>query len=269
MNNHIDTFYHFHNQVCLITGAGSESGIGFAAAKILGQLGATVLITGTTERIFLREQELRKDGISAVGYVIDLTDRIAVKGLIAEILATFGTLHVLINNAGMTQVGQEEEFTPFYKLSDESFETAINRNLMTCYNTTRAVIGTMMDQKYGRIVNVSSTTGPLGSNPGESGYGAAKAAILGMSKGIAMETAKHNITVNNVLPGWVATGSQTKEEAFAGMHTPMGRSGRPEEIAHMIVFLATRVASYITGQDFVVDGGNFIVENKGGSYYDK
>ena len=90
--------------------------------------------------------------------------------------------------------------------------------------------------KYGRIVNVSSVTGPLASNPGESAYSAAKSAMTGMSKGIAIEVAKHNITINNVAPGWIATGSQTKEEAEAGKNTPIGKSGTPEEVANMVDF---------------------------------
>jgi len=121
---------------------------------------------------------------------------------------------------------------------------------------TRAVLKHMLDCNYGRIVNVSSVTGPIVSNPGESAYSAAKAAICGMSRGIAIEVAKNNITINNVLPGWVTTASQTKEEADAARYTPIGRSARPEEIGHMIVFLASEQASYITGQNFVVDGGS-------------
>ena len=254
--------YQFTDQICLITGAGSETGIGFSTAQIIGKLGAQVLITGTTDRIFRREQELKDKGIHATGYIIDLTDRVQVKNLIKTIKDTIGTIDILINNAGMVQVGQEEEFTLFCNLTDESFDEAINRNLMTAFNTTRAVVGGMIDQQYGRIVNVSSTTGPLGSNPGEAGYGAAKSALIGMSRGIALEVAKYNITINNVLPGWVATGSQTNIEAMAGRSTPMGRSARPEEVAHMITFLSSKEASYITGQEFVVDGGNSIVENK-------
>ena len=259
----MDTFYRFDGKVCLVTGAGSENGIGYAVAKIFGKLGANVIITGTTDRIFQREKELKQEGITAYAYTIDLTNRISILRIIEEIKKKFGSIDVLVNNAGMTQVGQIEKLTYFYDLAEGEFEDAINRNLMTAYYTTRAVIGVMLEQNYGRIINVSSTTGPIGSNCGEAGYGAAKAAMLGMSKGIALEVAKNNITINNVLPGWVATGSQTKKEALAGMHTPMERSGRPEEIAHMIIFLATKEASYITGQDFVVDGGKCIIEDKG------
>ncbi len=257
--------YRFDNQICLVTGAGSESGIGFATAKILGRQGGQVIITGTTERIFDREQELRAEGITARGYIVDLMDQHSVRKLIDLISRDIGDIDVLVNNAGMTQVGQAEKLTLFCDLEDGEFEESISRNLMTTYYTTREVIKGMIKKCYGRIVNVSSTTGPIGSNIGETGYGAAKAAMLGMSKGIALEVAKYKITVNNVLPGWIGTGSQTQKEALAGRYTPIGRSGSPDEVAHMIVFLSTKEASYITGQDFVVDGGNCIIEDKGSS----
>ena len=261
----METFFRLDGQICIVTGAGSETGIGFATAKILGLQGARrVIITGTTDRIIRRATELGNLGITADGYRIDLTDRPSVRLFVDEIVRKYGRIDVLVNNAGMVQVGMEEDYTLFHELSDESFDDAIRRNLMTAYNTSRAVADTMIRQNYGRVIHVSSTTGPLGANPGEVGYATAKAAMLGLCKGMALELAPYRITVNNVLPGWVATGSQTPKEARAGQATPIGRSARPEEVGHMIAFLASREASYITGQDFVVDGGNSIVENKAG-----
>ena len=259
----MEEIYRFDDQICLVTGAGSKNGIGFAIAKIMGKRGGQIIITGTTDRIFDREQELRAEGIIARGYVVDLMNQHSVRKLIDSISSNIGNIDVLVNNAGMTQVGKTEKLTLFCDLDDGEFEESIGRNLMTAYYTTREVIAGMIKKRYGRIINVSSTTGPIGSNLGETGYGAAKAAMLGMSKGIALEVAKYNITVNNVLPGWIATGSQTQKEALAGRNTPIGRSGSPNEVAHMIVFLSTKEASYITGQDFVVDGGNCIIEDKG------
>jgi 3-oxoacyl-[acyl-carrier protein] reductase len=259
----------FTDKVCLITGAGSKSGIGFSTAQVIGKLGAIVLLVATSERIFERAKELEALGIEAKGYIADLMDRKQVNNLIDRIIEEHQRIDILINNAGMTQVGSEEIFSDFAKMKDEDWDLAISRNLTTCYNVTHSVLPHMINSNYGRIVNVSSVTGPIVSNPGESAYSAAKAAMIGMSRSIAIEVAKNNIMINNVLPGWIATGSQTESEAAASLNTPIGRGGKPEEVGHMIAFLASEQASYITGQTFIVDGGNTIQEYKGPSelYY--
>ena len=259
----------FEDKVCLITGAGSKSGIGFSTAQIIGKLGAIVLLVATSERIYDRAKELEALGIEAKGYIADLMDRKQVNNLINRIVEEHQRIDILINNAGMTQIGSEEIFSDFANMRDEEWDLTISRNLTTCYNVTHSVLPHMINSNYGRIVNVSSVTGPIVSNPGESAYSAAKAAMIGMSRSIAIEVAKNNIMINNVLPGWIATGSQTESEAAASLNTPIGRGGRPEEVGHMIVFLASEQASYITGQSFIVDGGNTIQEYKGPSelYY--
>lgn len=256
-------FIQFNHQVCLITGAGSETGIGFCTAKIIGQLGGKIALISTTDRIYDRVQELRELGIEAKGYVADLMDRSQVEHVIAQIMEDFEGIDVLINNAGMTQVGEAEDFTEFAEMSYEDWDTSINRNLTLTFNVTRQVLPYMKESRYGRIVNVSSVTGPVVSNPGEAAYSAAKAALIGMSRAIAIENAKDHIMINNVLPGWIATASQTESEAAGGLNTPVGRGGSPAEVANMIVFLASKEASYITGQSFIVDGGNTIQEYKG------
>jgi len=255
----------FDDKICLITGAGSSSGIGFATAQILGQLGAKVLLVSTSDRIYERANELIAQGAEAQGYIANLMDRQQVTILINNIISDYGKIDILINNAGMIQVGLEDDSSLFAQMPDEIWDSSIERNLTTCYNVTRAVLQHMITANYGRIVNVSSVTGPLVSSPGSSAYSAAKAAIVGMSRSIAIEVAKNNITINNVLPGWIATGSQTESEAVAALYTPIGRGGKPEEVGHMIVFLAAEQASYITGQTFVVDGGNTLQEYKGPS----
>ncbi len=259
----MQTLMRFDGKVCLVTGSGSQSGIGFAAAAIIGRLGGKLAITATTERIYDRAEELRAEGVEATGYIADLMDRRQVLSLVKAVLAKYGRIDILVNNAGMTQVGSPEKFTPFAELDAADWDLDISRNLTTCFNVTRTVLPQMIESGYGRIVNVSSTTGPISSNPGEAGYSAAKAAMVGMSRSIAIEVAKHSITINNVAPGWIETGSQTEKEAAAGLNTPLGRSGRPEEIGHLIAFLASEQASYITGQLFVADGGNALQEYKG------
>ena len=265
----MNALINFKERTCLITGAGSETGIGFAAAQIMGGLGAKLLLVSTSERIHERARELKAAGIGATGYIADLMDRRQVKNLVDAILLEHKKVDILINNAGMTQIGSDEVFSDFAEMTDEDWDLTISRNLTTCYNVTHALLKSMISNNYGRIVNVSSVTGPIVSNPGESAYSAAKAAIIGMSRGIAIEVAKNNIMINNVLPGWIATGSQTEQEAAASLNTPIGRGARPEEVGHMIAFLASEQASYITGQSFVVDGGNTLQEYKGPSelYY--
>jgi 3-oxoacyl-[acyl-carrier protein] reductase len=255
--------FSLQGQVAFITGAGSETGIGFASAKILAELGAEIAITATSERIHQRAKELASISPKVKSYICDLTDRPATRDLIKTIEQDFGKIDVLVNNAGMTMVGSEEVYGLFHLSSDEEWDLGIERNLTTCYNVTRAVLPGMVAREYGRIVNVSSVTGPLVSNEGEAAYSAAKAAMIGMSRSIALDVAKHHITINNVAPGWVATGSQTEEEAIASKYTPVGRGGSAMEMATMIAYLASPGASYVTGQMMVVDGGNCLQESKG------
>lgn len=260
-------FIDFKDQICVITGAGSPAGIGFNTARILGQLGGKVAIVSTTDRIYQRAAELNNMGITARGYVANLMDRQQVQAFLKDVVSDLGAPSVLINNAGMVQTGVEEDFSSIVEMSYESWDLSINRNLNLCFNVTKETLPYMIKNNYGRIVNVSSVTGPVVSNPGESGYSAAKAGILGMSRALAIEVGDRNITVNSVLPGWIATESQTEEESVAGENTPLKRSASAEEVANAIVFLASRRASYITGEALIVDGGNSIQEYKGPSEY--
>ncbi len=256
-------FVDFENRVCLVTGAGSPTGIGFSTAKILGGLGGRIAIVATTDRIHERADELKAEGIDAKGYIADLMDRKQVKKLAADVMEEFGRIDVLVNNAGMVQVGMEEDFSGFLDMTYESWDDAIDRNLNITFNVTKEIMPFMVDAGYGRIVNVSSVTGPVVSNPGEGSYSAAKAGVVGLSRALAIEFGSNGITVNCVLPGWIGTASQTEAEATGGLNTPLGRSADAAEVANAIVFLASEEASYITGESLVVDGGNTIQEYKG------
>ena len=249
-------------QTAIITGAGSPAGIGFAVARGFLSSGARIVITSTTERIYQRAQELDPSGENVFAIVADLTDESASRRIVESVMARSNRIDVLVNNAGMAQSGQQLDGKPLRESSYADWQRQIEITLHTAFLMTRAVLPVMTQAKYGRIVNVSSVTGPMVSNRGSSAYGAAKAAMDGMMRAVALETALDGITINAVAPGWIATASSTESERIAGLHTPIGRAGTPEEVAAAVSFLASKAASYITGQCLVVDGGNILQENK-------
>ncbi len=250
-------------RIALVTGAGSPSGIGYAAARVLAREGATLALGSTTDRIHERARELREAGSVAEGFPADLTDRRAVGAMVAAVLDRFGRIDILVNNAGMVSVGDaDEDEVPFATLDAERWDGQLDRTLGTAFNVTRAVAASRVAHGWGRIVMVSSVTGPLVSAPGSAAYSAAKAGMDGLMRALATEVASAGVTVNSVQPGWIATGSQLPDEAEAGVHTPLGRSGTPDEVAEVIAFVASARASYLTGATIVVDGGNTIQEIK-------
>jgi 3-oxoacyl-[acyl-carrier protein] reductase len=246
-------------RVALVTGAGSPHGIGFATARLLAARGARVAVAATTDRVHERAREL-----GGVGVVADLTDWDAAARAVSEAAGALGPIDVLVNNAGMVQTGAPDAAAAFLALEPATWMHEVDRNLHTAFRMCRLAAPAMAERGWGRIVNVSSVTGPLVSMPGAAAYSAAKAGVDGLTRALALELGPAGVTVNSVAPGWIATASATAEERRAGAHTPVGRPGTPEEVAAVIGFLAAPAASYVTGQSIVVDGGNTIQEIKGG-----
>lgn len=249
-------------RVALVTGAGSETGIGFACARLLGMRGAAVAVCATTDRIGRRADDLRGLGIDAAGFVADLTDDVAARRLVDAVLERFGRIDALVNNAGMVQTGIDQPERMFLDMSAAEWDRHLALNLTTAANVTRVVARHMAARRSGRIVNVSSVTGPYVSFEQQTAYGAAKAGMDGLMRGLAIELGPHGIGVNSVAPGWIATASSSPAELEAGNRTPVGRPGTPDEVAEAAAFLASDAASYVTGRSLVVDGGNTIQERR-------
>ncbi len=259
--------FDFSGRVALVTGCGSESGIGFACARLLAELGAAVAVTSTTDRIEERSEELRAAGAAATAHVADLTVREQAFALVEAAERAHGRLDVLVNAAGIAQTGVPAPDAAFADLSEEQWRRELDVNLMTAVHTTQAALPGMAGRGYGRIVMISSVTGPLVIAPRQSGYGASKAAMDAIVRSIALDYGRRGITANSVAPGWIDTASSLDDELVAARSTPAGRAGTPAEAAVVAVFLASEAAAYVTGQVVVVDGGNTIQEPHGIDLY--
>ena len=250
-------------QVALVTGAGNALGIGFAIATALAADGADVVVASTTDRIYDRAQELEGLGVRSLGVASDLMQPGVADDLVKATIEFAGRLDICVNNAGMIAIGGTVATATVDATTDARWHDGLERSLTTCFAVTRAAIAVMRERRYGRIINIGSTSGSVQAFTGDVAYHAAKAGMQGFTRAVALEVASIGITVNAVAPGWIASGSQPHGERKAGTLTPVGRSGTPQEVALAVRFLADPLASYVTGQLLVVDGGNSLPEDRG------
>ena len=237
-------------QVALVTGA--SRGIGRAIAAALAAQGLKVIGTATSEAGAAAIAEALP-GVQ--GRVLNVTDGAAIDATIDAILKEHGGLHVLVNNAGITRDMLAA------RLKDDDWDAVIDTNLKAVFRCCRAVMRTMVKQRYGRIVNITSVVGAAG-NAGQANYAASKAGVAGMTRSLAREVGSRNITVNCVASGLIATdmtGALTEAQKTALLaQVPLGRLGTPEEVAHAVAFLVSPLAGYITGAELHINGGMFM-----------
>ena len=239
-------------KVAVVTGA--SGGIGRAIALAFGKAGASVAVhyNGNEAKAAAVKAEIEEAGGKAEIFRCNVADFDACSDFIKSVVKTFGKIDILVNNAGITRDGL------VMGMSEEDFDAVIDTNLKGSFNCIRFASRQMMRKKYGRIINITSVSGVAG-NAGQANYSASKAGLIGLAKSVAKELASRNITANAIAPGFVKTemtdvlSDEVKEAAMKQI--PLGRFAEPEDIANAAVFLASDMASYITGQVLLVDGG--------------
>jgi 3-oxoacyl-[acyl-carrier protein] reductase len=241
-----------NEKTAVVTGA--SRGIGKAIALAFAKAGANVVVNYTSNAKAAQEvvEEIEKMGRKALSVKADVSKPEEVENLISEVLNSFGSIDILVNNAGITRDKL------IIKMTESDFDEVISTNLKGAFNCTKSAAKVMIKQKSGKIINISSVVGIIG-NSGQSNYAAAKAGLIGFTKSMAKELARRGITVNAVAPGFIETEMSAvlpeavKEEFMKGI--PLGRGGKAEDVANVVLFLASKYSDYITGQVIHIDGG--------------
>ena len=262
--NTLSNIYPFSlvGKVAIVTGGGS--GIGRGIAIRMAQAGASVVLAGRRPDVIesVRDEIIALGG-NAIAVPTDITKKQDIDNLVQKAIAMYKTIDILVNNAGVGNM------THFASISDSERDVVWNTNMKGTWDCCTAVVPFMVKQNYGRIINISSVTGPMVANKGWTAYAASKGAISGFTRALALDLAEHGVTVNAICPGWISRGTtpatpQAMEKSRnLARSIPLGRVGTPEEVGNLAVFLASEASSYITGTETVIDGGNIIQEKKG------
>ncbi len=243
----------FAGQIALVTGA--SRGIGACIALELARKGLKVIGCATTDEGAAKISAALADFSGCVGKKLNVTDAVAAESLVDAVIKEHGGLHVLVNNAGITRDNLA------MRMKDDDWDAVIDTNLKGVFRLSRAVMRTMMKQRYGRILSITSVVGASG-NPGQANYAAAKAGVAGMTRALARELGSRNITVNCIAPGFIETdmtsGLSESQQQTLLAQIPLGHLGKPADVAHAVAFLASPQASYITGQELHVNGGMYM-----------
>ncbi len=238
-------------QIAIVTGA--SQGLGKTCAIRLAQNGATVVCVARNEsKLAATVSEIESSGGQGIAMGCDVGDRDAIKKLFSEVHSKYGKIDILLNNAGITR----DNLLP--RMTDEQWDSVIQTNLTSCFLCCRAASLLMMSARYGRIINMASVSGLIG-NPGQTNYSASKAGMIGLTRSLSRELGKRNVTVNAVAPGFIESemtevlGEEMLKEVKKRI--PANRLGQADDVAAVVLFLASRAASYVTGQVLTVDGG--------------
>lgn len=251
-------------KVAVVTGGAMGNGLGIV--KVFLKYGASVAILDYSDKLNDTLKELNSPKV--LGYKVDIRNKDMVKRIIDDVISRLGKIDILVNNAGVCKLER------FMEMSDETRDYHFDINIKGTWNVSQAVVPHMIQNKYGKIVNLSSVTGPMVADPGEVAYATTKGAVLAFTKGLAMELIKDNITVNAVMPGYIMTpmvegiakdsDPENPNRIIEGIASgiPMGRLGTIEELGELVAFLASDESSYITGQGIVIDGASTLPETR-------
>lgn len=239
------------DRVAIVTGAGQ--GIGREVSLQLAQAGAKVVLIDVSDKVFDVLREIRGFGGDGLAIKCDVSRWEDVRAAVNQVLDKFGRIDILVNNAGIYP------FKPFTEMGEQDWDKVLDVNLKGVFNFTRAVLPRMIEQRRGKIINISSIAGSVVGFPNLVHYSASKAGIIGFTRALALETAQYGITVNAISPGPIETPGigVLSKEAYEQVRRaiPLGRFGKPEEVAYLVLFLASDKSDFITGQNIVIDGG--------------